>query len=104
MCNAAVYLLVACLLHDSPNRENEKQRRHDLYTSFCFSLVAALFSIPYRLPAAVVVEDILAGSVEHGKYVENPLCHLAAKYSIRICVYEFASRHENSIFVSRLQQ
>jgi hypothetical protein len=47
-------------------------------------LVAALFSIPYRLPAAVVVEDILAGSVEYGKYVENPLGHLAAKYGIRI--------------------
>jgi hypothetical protein len=52
----------------------------------CFSLVAALFYVPYRLPAAVVVEDILTGSVEHGKYVENPLGHLAAKYSIKMCV------------------
>ncbi len=57
---------------------------------FLLSLVAAFFSIPYRLPAAVVVEDILAGSVEHGKYVENPLGHLAAKYSIKMCVVKIS--------------
>ncbi len=63
-----------------------KMRNKDDMTCIplCFSLVAALFSVPYRLPAAVVVEDILAGSVEHGKYVKNPLGHLAEKYSIQM--------------------
>ena len=32
--------------------------------------------LPDRLPAAVVVENILAGCIEHGKHVKNALGHL----------------------------
>jgi hypothetical protein len=33
-------------------------------------------SLPDRLPAAMVVENILAGGIEDGKHVKNALGHL----------------------------